>query len=573
MPHSELRRLMTGADAMFLYFERKKMPLHIGCVAILDGPFDEESEHLLAARLPELPRYRQRVIFSPLNLTHPSWEDDPDFDIRNHIRRVTLPPPGNERQLSELSGRVFTALMDRTRPLWDLTVVDGLEAGRSALIIRVHHSLVDGVSGVALVNIMFDRTREPRRVETQPYNPPPLPDPRQVMVEGMASFWTEGVGRLVGAQLNILRMVQAFTGESSSASWRGLMDVMPELLRPTMRLPFNGPCSGERGHCWTSTPFAEARAIRAALGGTINDVILTVVAGAVSHYVAAHREPVVGRFVRLMVPVNLRSCEQGGACGNEISMLPLSLPLDIEDPVERMKVVTARTAAMKSARVADVIALIGGWLGWTPPALQQSLAALPFLPQPVLMFNMVCTNVPGPMVPLYSNGRELLTYYPHVPCGSDVGISVAASSYNQNLYYGITYDCQAAPDGELFRDFMIQAYEELRSAAGLRPVPPAREPAATEAVPSPPEANISTEPEPAAAISDEPITAADAGGEFGSAGPTSPVMADSVPAAQPATAPKRDEAAAAKPRESPGPHPGRKRKKSKRADSAVSGES
>jgi diacylglycerol O-acyltransferase len=395
-----------------------------------------------------------------------------------------LDPPGTERQLSELSGRVFTALMDRNKPLWDLTVVDGLEGDRSALIVRVHHSLVDGVSGVGLVNIMFDPTPEPRRVKPKPYHAPPLPDPGQILVEGLASAWAEIAARVVGAQATALRLVQAFTGESSASNLRSLLAAMPELLRPTQTLPFNGPCSGVRGHCWTSFPFAEARAIRSALGGTINDVALTAVAGAVSRYVVAHREPVENRFVRLMVPVNLRSGGSGNAMGNEISMLPVSLPLDIANPVQRMKAVTERSSAVKSAHIADVIALIGMWLGWTPPAMQQSLAAMPFLPQPVLLFNMVCTNVPGPMVPLYSNGRELLTYYPHVPCGSDIGISVAISSYNQSLFYGVTYDGQAAPDGELFRDFLIESYEELRSAAGVvamaAPKPGKRAPAEPE---------------------------------------------------------------------------------------------
>ncbi len=473
MSTSEPKRPMGGADAMFLYFERKEMPLHIGCVAILDGSFDEESERLLAARLPENPRYRQRVVFAPFNLAHPSWADDPDFDIRNHIKRVALPPPGNERQLSELSGRVFTTLMDRNKPLWDVTVVDGVEGGRSALIIRIHHSMVDGISGVALANIMFDTTPEPRRVQTEPFSPPPLPDPKQVVVEGTASIWTEAASRLIGAQLSFLRLVQAFTGDSSTASRRGLLFVMPELLRPTLKLPFNGPCSGVRGHCWTSFPFGEARAIRAALGGTINDVVLTVVSGAVSRYVTAHREPLKDRFVRLLVPVNLRACDQSAGVGNQISMLPLSLPLDIEDPAARLKAVSERTAAMKSAHIAEVISLIGNGLGWTPPFLQEPLAALPILPQPVLMFNMVCTNVPGPMFPLYSNGRELLTYYPHVPCGSDVGIGVAVSSYNRSLYYGVTYDCQAVPDGELFRDFLVDAHAELREAAGVAAESPA----------------------------------------------------------------------------------------------------
>ena len=482
MSQPELRRRMRGSDAMFLYFERTEMPLHIGCVAVLDGPFDENSEQVLAARLPEIPRYRQRVMFSPMNLTHPSWEDDPEFDVRNHIQRVTLDPPAGDRELSDLSGRVFTRLLDRNRPLWDLTVAEGLEGDRSALIIRVHHCMVDGVSGVGLANIMFDPSREPRRVESRPFNPPPLPDSRQLLAEGLAALVPEAAERLIGANLTLLRMLQGFTGGGKSGL-ENLLAIAPELLRPAERLPFNGPCSGVRGHCWTSSPFSEARAIRAALGGTINDVILTAVTGAVSRYVTAHREPVKGRFVRLMVPVNLRSDSPSGGVGNEISMLPISLPLDVADPAERMRVVSMRSAAMKSAHIADVVALIGTWLGWIPANIQHSLAALPFLPQPVRIVNMVCTNVPGPMVPLYANGRELLTYYPHVPCGADVGISVAVSSYNESLFYGVTYDAQAAPDGELFRDFLVESYEELREAADVSPVAaaPQRKPPVEEA--------------------------------------------------------------------------------------------
>jgi len=437
------------------------------------------------ARLPEVPRYRQRVVFAPLNLTHPSWEDDPAFDIRNHVTRVALPQPGNDGQLSELCGRLFTPLMDRSKPLWDLTVVDGLEGGRSALVIRVHHSIVDGISGVGLVNVMFDPKPGAVRVEPKPYTAPPLADPRQVLLDGLASIWTDGAARLIGAQISLLRLVQAFSGDSSDSSREGLLAIMPELLRPTDKLPFNGPCSGVRGYCWTQFPFEEARAIRSAFGGTINDVVLTVVAGAVSRYVTAPREPVKDRFVRLMVPVNLRSGESGDNLGNQISMLPLSLPLDVANPAERLRVVSARSSAMKSAHVADLIHMLCTWFGWTPPIMQESLAALPFLPQPVLLLNMVCTNIPGPMVPLYANGRKLLTYYPHVPCGSDVGLSVAISSYNNKLYYGVTYDGQAAPDGEVFRDFLIESYEELRTAAAAEAAPepePATAPQAAEPV-------------------------------------------------------------------------------------------
>ena len=504
MSQPEPRRRMRGSDAMFLYFERKEMPLHIGCVAILDGPFDEESLEVLAARFPEIPRYRQRVMFSPLNIAHPSWEYDPEFDVNNHIFRVKLDPPGTERQLSELVGRIFTPLMDRNKPLWDVTVVDGLEGGRSAIICRIHHCMADGVSGIGLASIMFDKTRTPRKVEETEYNPPPLPDTGELLVEGLAGIWAHAAERFLGANIKVLRMAQAFTGDDSKDTMSALLAAIPDLIRPTERLPFNSACSGVRGYCWTSFPFAEVLGIRAALGGTVNDAALTAVAGAFSRYVKAHNEPVTNRYVRLLVPVNLRT-EGAKELGVEISMLPLSLPLDIEDPAERMRVVTRRSTAMKTGRIADIVSLIGMSLGSLPVNLQNMFAGFPMMPQPVLIVNTVCTNVPGPMHPLYANGTELLTYYPHVPCGSDVGISIAMSSYNKSLYFGITYDMQAAPDGELFRDFLVESYEELREAAGVPKALSRPMPARPAEIPIPkPEPESASEPELVAEPASEP---------------------------------------------------------------------
>ncbi len=472
MPLEPLRHRMRGSDAIFLYFEKKEIPLHIGSVAILDGDFDDECVAQLETRLPEIPRYRQRVMFPPFSIAHPTWEYDPAFDFRSHVRRIRIDPPGTEQQLAELSGQIFTPLMDRERPLWDLTVVDGLEGGRSALITRVHHCMVDGVAGIELMNVMYDPSRKPRRVEAQPFTAPRLPTPGELLVEGLAGTTIDIAERLLDAQVSLLRIAQAFTSEKPMASLQRLLAIAPEMLRPADRLPFNRPCNGVRGHCWTTVPFAETRAIRAALGVTINDVALAAVTGAVMRYVEAHREPLKGRFVRFMVPVSVRTEDTRNTGGNEVSMMPLSVPLDIADPVERAKAISLRAVAMKSARVADMVLLIANCLGWTPPMLQTSLAAMPFLPQPVLIINTVCTNVPGPMIPMYASGRELLTYYPHVPCGADVGLGVAIQSYNQKLHFGVTYDGQAAPDGELFRDFIVEAYEEMRAAAGIEAVLP-----------------------------------------------------------------------------------------------------
>jgi diacylglycerol O-acyltransferase len=474
MPQSSLRRRMRPEDAMFLYLERREMPLHIGSVNILDGPFPESGERLIEERLSEIPRYRQRAMFAPFNLVHPAWEFDPDFDIRCHLRRVQIDSPGTDEQLSELSGRIFTPLMDRNKPLWDLTIVDGLEGGRSALISRVHHCLVDGVSGTGLTSILLDTSPNPRRGRRQKFAPPALPGSARLLVEGLAMAWTEAAERAVDAQAKVLRIARAFVDQDGQDRLNTLLSIAPELLLPAARLPFNRPCSGIREHRWTAVPFSEGRAIRSALGGTVNDVVLSAVGGAVARYVEAHREPLAGRFVRIMVPVSLRTEDPCGDTGNQVSMLPLGIPLDIADPVQRLRTVTARTASLKSARVADLIALFATWAGFTPPLLQHSIGALPFLSPPSPWINLVCTNVPGPMIPLYAAGREVVTYYPHVPVGNDLGLGVAVLSYNQNLYFGITSDAQAVPDAALFRDLLLESWNGLRAAAGVaqQPAPP-----------------------------------------------------------------------------------------------------
>ncbi len=470
-----LRRRMRSEDAMFLYLERREMPLHIGSVFTLDGPFPEGGELILEERLPEIPRYLQRLIFTPFNLTHPAWEFDPEFDIRNHVRRLRIDPPGTDQQLSELSGRIFTPLMDRNKPLWDLTIVDGLEGGRSALISRVHHCLVDGVSATGLMSLLLDTTPIPRRQERSPLEAPPLPGAGELLVESLAMGWPALVERAVEAHVKFVKVAQ---GLMDKTGLRTLLSVAPELLRPVEWLPFNRPCCGVREHCWTTFAFAEARAIRAKLGGTINDVVLAAVAGAVARYVTAHRESTQGRFVRIMVPVSLRTEDPRGDTGNLVSMLPLSVPLDIENPVARLHAVAARSAALKGARVADLIALFATCAGAAPALLQSGFGALPFMSLPSPLINMVCTNVPGPMIPLYSGGRQVEMYYPHVPVGNNVGLGVAILSYNKNLHLGITSDVQAAPDGQLFRDYLAESFSELRAAAGVAPAPPPKAAAA-----------------------------------------------------------------------------------------------
>jgi len=236
-------------------------------------------------------------------------------------------------------------------------------------------------------------------------------------------------------------------------------------------MPFNRPCAGERRITWSEFSFADARAIRSALGGTVNDVALTVLTGAVSRYVKMCGEHVAKRSCRFMVPVNVRREDQRGDLGNQVSALLVNVPLDIQDPAERLRLITQRTEKLKNARVADMLRLVTNAGGLIPASLQALAMALPFIPMPVPIFNMVSTNVPGPQIPLYACGQEILHYLPHVPVGNDLGMNCAVQSYNHKIAFGITSDYAAAPEAHRMREFLYESFEEVRRAAGLPEVP------------------------------------------------------------------------------------------------------
>ena len=460
---------LSSDDAAFLYLERKEMPLHIGSVSVFESalPF-ERFVGQIDSKLHLIPRYRQRVVPAPFNIGHPSWEDDPNFDIRNHIFQLTLDKPGDEAALAALAGRLFSGMMDRNKPLWEIFIIDGLQGGRSAMLAKIHHCMVDGVSGVGLMSIMLDTSRDVAPSAEKPaFAPPPLPDPAQQYFRALAQTFQQSMERMLTLQENYLGFLKNMATAEVAKVVSDVAPLLAELALPADRLPFNRPCSGDRRITWSEFSFQEARAIRAALGGTVNDVALTVLTGAVSRYVKMRGEHVARRFCRFMVPVNVRREDQRADLGNQVSALLVNVPLDVDDPAERIKLVNKRTEALKNARLADVLHLMSHAGGLAPAPLQAVVMALPFVPLPAPVFNMVSTNVPGPQIPLYANGQQMLNYYPHVPVGNDMGMGCAIQSYNQKITFGITSDYAAAPDAHHMREFLFESFGELRKAAGL----------------------------------------------------------------------------------------------------------
>lgn len=525
---------LSAADAAFLYFERKEIPLHIASVSVFDGaiPFDEFVA-TIASKLNLVPRYRQIVVMPPFNSGLPTWEDDPHFDIRRHVFRVTLDPPGGEAELEALAGRILSQLLDRGKPLWDIHVVDGLKGGRGAVIWRVHHSLADGLAGARLLEVMLDPTPgggrgagkvRYRRLKRRPSE--------HSLADEILGAVHSSLKSLIQVEEGLLGFAECLLDDQKRKDVKALLGLLPEFAASVERLPFNRPCGGDRKFCWAEFDFADVKAVREALGGTVNDVVLTMLTRALARYVKLHGQTVVDRFVRIICPVGLRKGDPRQDLGNQISFLPVALPMDIRNPARLLKAVTTRTETMKHGGAAHLVALAAGCLAAAPPLLQALFwRSLPDVVLPLPLFNLICTNIPGSPVPLYAVGRRMIAAYPQVPTGCDMGVGCAVQSYDGKLFFGLIADAQAAPDVGRLRDFLYVSFRELCRAAGLKKTRrPARIARRTTTRPSKPAQVVPTAaPEPVVGTS--PVTTAPLAAN---AGVAPEPAAEPVPAPSPA---------------------------------------
>lgn len=466
MAQSGLSRRLSAQDAAFLYFERPEAPMHIGSIAIFDGEFSTDAfRERIASKLHLIPRYLQRVVPAPFNLAHPTWEWDPGFDINRHILREKIDPPGSDAQLMELAAKIFAGMLDRNKPLWEIHVVEGLEGGRTALVSKVHHCLVDGVSGIELLMIVLDVSPDPPPApEARPFDPPPIPGPAERLLDAFFDNLAARVDSMAALQRGIVDAI-ATGGSAGRTVLKALETAVPYFAVPGPRAPFNKPFGGGRKFAGSEISFQEVRAIRAACGGTVNDVVLTVLGGALGRYLEMHGLPTEGRIMRVLTPVNVRREDERGKLGNRISMLLVEVPVGIRDPIERLKDIVRKTESLKRNNIADGIEMMGDALTGGPAPLLAAIGRLPLPPNTV--GNIVCTNVPGPMIPLYTMGRRLIAHYPLVPIAWEMGIGCGVTSYDQKLYFGLIADSQAAPDVHRLKEFLDQAYVELRAAAGV----------------------------------------------------------------------------------------------------------
>jgi WS/DGAT/MGAT family acyltransferase len=455
----QLNRRLTSQDASFLYFERPTQPMHGVGVAVYEGHMTrDEVTRTIASRLHVIPRFRQKVVPAPFAITHPTWEDDAEFDIANHITEETLPPPGDDRAMAKVIARELVPPLDRSRPLWKIVVVHGRSDGNTAVLSMFHHAMVDGVSGVDLMLVLHDLTpNAPPAPPAPPWQPAPMPDALTLMRDAVRD-------QLVGATERFTD--QAFHPAEAAAraqqAARALVSTLPTMLRPAPRTLFNGTISDERDVAWAVFPFAEIRAIRGLLGGTVNDLVLTIVAGAIGKYLRDHDVNTQGMELRAMCPVSMRASEGRGSLGNQVSMMIAPLFVDVLDPVERHK---AEREAMNRLKEQDQAGSLFAMtrLGEGAPAWVQAMAGRIEVPNTLL--NTVSTNVPGPQIPLYMAGHKVLASFGCGMLSANIGLFNAIISYNLLLTIGATVDPRQIPDVWFYADCLKESFAELREAA------------------------------------------------------------------------------------------------------------
>ncbi len=478
---------LSALDASFLHLEKAGARLHVASVTVFDGPaprYDELRE-LVEARLHLVPRFRRRLAEVPLDQGRPVWVDDPHFNLRYHLRHAGLPAPGSEEQLKNLAGRLFAQRLDRTKPLWEMWLVDGLRDGRFALIAKSHHALVDGIGAVDITTVLFDPDadadagagadpsiamdgREPSAATR--WTPQPLPSAAQLL--GDALF--ERVTR----PAEIVRTARAVvrTPRQLARATRDGLQAMGALafagMRPAPPTPLNVQVGPHRRYTWVDADLVTLQRVKDSLGGTVNDAVLAVVAGALGRFLRHRGVETEGLALRALVPVLVRGSSHADALGNEVAPMWVQLPVGVEDPVRQHAIVRDATGAAEEAAQAVGARTLTDLAGFAPPTIMSQAARLQ---QRQRFFNLVVTNVPGPQQPLYLLGRRLRALYPVVPLAGRQALGVAVMSYDGRLGFGLLGDYDALADLDILADMLSDSITALAdgASAAARPTPSA----------------------------------------------------------------------------------------------------
>jgi len=460
---------LTALDSTFLHLEdHSTAHMHVASVMVFDGAaptLQELVDHVLS-RLHLVPRYRQRLAYVPLGQGRPVWTDDPHFNPYYHIRHTALPKPADDAALKQLAGRLFSQRLDRSKPLWEIWLVQSMSGGRFALIAKTHHALVDGISGVDITTVLFDTAPEPApTAPASPWSAKPLPGPAKLLGEALVERSTVPAEMVRGARHLLRTPMKAISQVKDSLTSVGAT-TLAGINAPAPPSPFNVEIGPHRRYTFVDADLAKFKAIKDSLGGTLNDVVLASVSLALGRYLRRHGHDTEDLVLKAMVPVSVRSKAQRGALGNQVAAMWAPLPVGVQHPAECLHKIAAAMEDLKKSGQAVGAQVLTNLAGFAPPTILSQAARLQAR-QP--FFNLVVTNVPGPQFPLYLLGRRLHVLYPVVPLAQRQALGIAVMSYDGHLGFGLLGDYDALPDLEKIALDLQWAIASLARAAGLRP--------------------------------------------------------------------------------------------------------
>ncbi len=470
MTHTHYERL-SFQDTTYLAMERGNSYMHIAAVQVFeagsltkpDGGIDiDRIRAYIAAKLHHVPRYRQRLAWIPLD-GFPVWVDDDRFNIDFHVRHTSLPRPGGEAELKRLAARVFAQQLDRSKPLWELWVVEGLDGGRFAVVVKVHHSMIDGMEGVDLLKVLLSLYPDEEMPEPVPWEPRPAPTATALAVD-------EAV-RIATLPLEAMKTARDLVGEDGERARVALRRRVVAALKVaragwftrSAATPVNQKLGPNRRFEWLTTPLTDVKYVKNHLGGTVNDAVLAVVAGAVRHYLGNDEADRLAEPYRVMVPVSVRRAEERGQMGNQVAMWLVELPVAEADPVRRLEAVRAATDDLKANDAALGATTLTQAASFMPLALLSFGVRLAW--SAVRPFNMTVTNVPGPQIPIYMLGSKMVAQFPMVPLFMDHGIGIALFSYDGDIDWGLSADYDLVPDLDRMAEAIEASLAELRETA------------------------------------------------------------------------------------------------------------
>jgi diacylglycerol O-acyltransferase len=438
--------------------------MHIGGLTLVEGPPPTMEEFLeqIRRRLHLVPRYRHKLAHTALDSGRPVWIDDPSFNLDYHVRHTALPAPGRWEQLQDLTARIFSQQLDRSKPLWEMWLIEGLEDDRFALITKTHHSLIDGIAGVDLATVLFDLSPDPPPMthSGRPWKPHPEPGAAQLVAAGLVGAVRTGLALAEGAVDAFAHPERALARAREAAE--GVGEIVWAGLNPAPETPLNVPIGPHRRFVSVASQLDDFKRVKNAFGGTVNDVVLAVVAGALRSFLIARGRRTEGVELRALVPVSVRTEADRDRGGNRIVVMRGPLPVYIADPLDRLRFVSQAMAGLKESKQALGAEVISGAQNFAPPTILAQASRLNFSTR---LFNLIVTNVPGPQFPLYVLGREMLQAVPVAFLPENHALAIAIMSYNGQLNFGLLGDFDALPDIDTIAENIAAELSTLLSLA------------------------------------------------------------------------------------------------------------